>query len=218
VHGSSESAPIFIPPVDLVVPTGPCRQAERRAASAVVLGATIAIGSCALAACESEAEAASKMPALAPIAAHEEVEEDESIDMTAEQGRVETFEASPGFTPDPLVRQGTTAGGSIDANEIDERCHGWISSTPDFVLEAHRPFAELAVMIASREDTTLLIVGPDGDPRCANDDDGSHPIVRGVFEPGLHRVWIGTAERGATEPYLLGLSELDDSQPSALLH
>lgn len=199
----------------------PCRS-ERRAGRAVVLGATIAFGSCTLAACADGADHAEKVPLLAATASlpseQEEIEDEPTLALDADEGSVATLQASPGFTPDPLTHDGTTAPTSLAANEVDERCEGWLAPEPDFVLTADRPFSELALMAASRDDVTLFIMGPDGEARCADDDEGTNPIVRGLFGPGTYRVWVGTAEREAEVPYVLALSELDDTVPSRLLH
>jgi hypothetical protein len=198
----------------------------RRASRAVVLGAAVAIGS-SLAACGDTSERdVPSVPVLAASISHDAdheselvaVDEEETLSLDADEGRLETFEASPGFTPDPLIHEGTTAGGPIDGHDEDDRCHGWLAPEPDFVFTAHRPFAELAVMVASEEDTTLFVVGPDGEPRCGDDDDGVQPMVRGLFTEGTHRVWVGTSAPDVTAHYLLALSELEESRPSRLLH
>lgn len=192
---------------------------QSRAGCAVVIGATIAIGSCTLAACGEDAASAPRLPPVGGARANAELEEEpDGLALEAEQGRIGTFEASPGFTPDPMTHEGALAGGPFEASELDAECSGWIAADPDFVFSTPRPFAELAVMAASRADTTLVIVGPDGDARCADDSDGTQPIVRGLYAPGLYRVWVGATERDAHTDYVLALSELDDSSPSALLH
>lgn len=187
---------------------------------AVVLGATLALGGCSLASCDGGMDV-DKMPSLASSARpSEDATDDASLDpdIDAEEGRLGTVSVGPGFTPDPLVREGTTAGGPIDASRFDARCDGWIASEPDAIVESSRPFAELSVMVASSVDTTLVIVGPDGNPRCVDDAQGTHPVVRRDFATGLHRVWVGTQERGARASFFLALSELDDADPSALIH
>jgi hypothetical protein len=192
---------------------------QSRAGCAVVIGATIAIGSCALAGCGEDALESSRIPRVNGAQPSEDHDEGPaSVALEAEEGRIETLELSPGFTPDPVTRQGTLAGGPFDASEIDDACSGFIAGDPDFVLDAPRPFAELAVMVASEADTTLFIAGPEGELRCAADSDGSHPVVRALFEPGLHRVWVGSADRDAHARYTLALSELEEATPSALLH
>lgn len=200
--------------------------APRRSGRAVVLGAAVAIGSCAFAGCGEAGDHEPPVPLAAAAVVEEEAivvepepkEEEEPAELAfdAEEARVRRFEASPGFTPDPLLHRASTAGGPIDANVEDERCRGWLASKPDFLFDARRPFAELGVMVASEVDTTLVVVGPNGQLRCADDDDGAHPVVRELFEPGLHRIWVGTKEPGVKAEYVLALSELDEWRPSRL--
>ena len=205
---------------------------RRRAGRAVVLGAAVAIGSCSLAACgEANDHETHNVPVLAATAhdaddegeigaapLEEEEDDGDVLSLEAVEGRVDTFVTSPGFTPDPLTHQGTTSGGAIDGHAEDDRCHGWLAPEPDFVFTARRPFAELAVMVASEEDTTLFVIGPDGEPRCGDDEDGEQPVVRGLFAEGTHRIWVGTAAPNVSARYVLALSELEDSRPSRLLH
>lgn len=202
----------------------------RRAGRAVALGAAVAIGTCSLGACGDTTDPeAHNVPALA-ASTHDanepseigaiplEDEEEDMLSLEAEQGRVDTLVTSPGFAPDPLTREGTAGGGTIDGEYEGDHCRGWLAPEPDFVLTARRPFAELAVMVASEADTTLFIVGPDGEPRCGDDEDGQQPVVRGLFAQGTHRVWVGTARPEVSARYVLALSELEDSRPSRLLH
>lgn len=204
------------------VPFAWCR-VESRAGRAVVLGAAVAIGGCSLSAC-GEGEREPEMPELAAASVPEDseieelvpLEDDDSLALDADEGRLGTFAASPGFTPDPLIHEGTTVAGVIDAETVDERCRGWLSSQPDFVLDASWPFAELALMVRSEADTTLVIVGPDGELRCGDDEDGAQPVVRGLFEPGTYRVWVGTRAPDVSVPYALALSELEETSPSRL--
>lgn len=183
---------------------------------AMVLSATLALGGCQLASCDDMEEEKNVAPlstlAPAPTAEREPLDPD----LEASEARVAELDTSPGFTPDPMLRTGITAGGPVDANRFDDRCRGWIAAQPDVLVRASRPFAELVVMAASSDDITLLVVGPDGEARCGDDDDGTHPVVRGFFEAGTHRVWVGAQERGVTAAFVLGLSELDDSLPSSL--
>ena len=185
----------------------------------MVLSATLALGSCQLASCNDADEDKAAPP---PLSTQATVDVDTSVsaepDLDATEARVAEIETSPGFTPDPTTCSGTTAGGPLDLNHLDDRCHGWVDAQPDAILQAERPFAELAVMAASRDDATLLVVGPDGEARCGDDEDGTNPVVRGFFAVGLHRVWVGTRERGVEARFVLGLSELDDSRPSSLAY
>lgn len=204
-------------------PASPAGEEIRRSGSTrcvVLLGATLALG----AGCEADARFDPKLPALAiqpaELRMEEEVPEVDApteLALHAEQGRAGDLEASPGFVPDPLTVEGRTAGGPLDAREHDDRCVGWVAAQPDYVLSADRPFAELAVMVASAEPTTLVVVGPDGQARCAHDERGL-PLLRGPLARGRHRIWVGTHARGVEVPYVLALSELDDTHPRQLVH
>ncbi|MGF1468338.1 MAG: hypothetical protein ACFCGT_19625 [Sandaracinaceae bacterium] len=124
----------------------------------------------------------------------------------------------PGFVPDPQRAQGRTAGGPIAASLLDERCQGFIDPMPDHVIEATGTFAELLLMVGSETDTTLSVLDPSGRVHCGDDEDGVHPLVRFRAVVGTYRVWVGTREPGQSVPYVLGLSELEDTRPSGLLH
>ncbi len=201
-----------------------CRAARK--GKAMVLGATLAlggygIGGCALAGCDDPVVHDVKMPSLATTTAAEAAGAPEEViepDLLSDEARLAELDVSPGFIPDPTVRTGETAGGPVDLDAYDERCDGWAAEAPDLVLDAARPFAELAILVASHADTTLMVVGPDGEPRCADDIDGAHPVIRQSFLPGRYRVWVGTREPETRAGYVIALSELDDVQPSALLH
>jgi hypothetical protein len=200
---------------DAIVHTrpGPCRSGR-----AMVLGATLALGGCTFAACTDDADFEPKMPSIAATTSAPETayEEPNEPDVTATHARLDQLDASPGFVPDPMLEHGLTGGGAVDLEAFDDRCRGWTSRDPDFVVEADRPFAELSLMVKADEDTTLLVIGSDGETRCGDDEDASHPVVRGPFAAGRIRVWVGTERRGAEIPFVLGLSELDDSLPSGL--
>ncbi|MEC7523741.1 MAG: hypothetical protein VYE22_27910 [Myxococcota bacterium] len=208
-------------------PNGACRPTRSTGGGkAMVLGATLAlggvgIGGCALAGCDDPVVRDVKMPTLASATEPEEAGAPEEIvepDLLSDEARLAELDLSPGFVPDPIVHTGETAGGPVDLDAFDDRCDGWAAEDPDLVLDAARPFAELAILVASHADTTLMVVGPDGEPRCADDTDGPHPSVRQAFLPGRYRVWVGTREPETRTGFVLALSELDDSVPSALLH
>ena len=194
------------------------KRARSTPRGAVVLGATLALGSCSFAGCGDDVSLGPKMPPLASTSPSDRVESEALAlpDVDADEGRVEQLGAAPGFVPDPLARAGITAGGPVDAREFDDRCTGWMAAQPDFIVDAPRPFAELSAMVASPEDVSLMIVGPDGEPRCGDDEDGVLPVVRGPFPAGRHRVWIGAARRDAAVAFTFALSELDGAQPSRL--
>lgn len=188
---------------------------------ALALGATIAFGSCQLAACDDSSHDSELTPPLTtatePTADDDPAVDPTDADLHATEARVSDRTVSPGFTPDPTRIEGTTAGGPVDLSSVADGCVGWAAAQPDAIVRAGRPFAELVLMAASRADLTMLAVGPSGEPRCADDVDGAHPVIRDDFGAGPIRVWIGVRERGEAAPFTLGISELDDSRPAALL-
>lgn len=194
---------------------------------AIALGATIAFGSCGLAACAGDTVDEMKMPALGGIAPElvDEPEPDamampvpEGPDLEAHEAVLGSLDLAPGFTPDPTTQSGQTRGGPFDARMHDERCEGWIARQPDALLRARRPFAELAIMAAARTEITLMIVGPDGEARCASGRGDARPVLRAPFDRGVHRVWVGTRRRGEEARFVLALTELEATDPATLLH
>jgi len=188
--------------------------------TALALGATLAFGSCHLAACDDGSDHGDLTPPLAAAtapAADEATPDPGRLDLDATEARFGAPTVSPGFTPDPTRVQGTTAGGPVDLSTVADGCVGWAAAQPDAIVHAARPFAELGLMAASGVDLTMLAIGPRGEPRCVDDADGAHPVVRDDFLAGPIRIWIGVRERGQVAPFTLGVSELDDSRPASLL-
>ncbi|MCA9605500.1 MAG: hypothetical protein KC619_07885 [Myxococcales bacterium] len=187
-----------------------------RTPRALALGASLAFGTCQLAACDhAPPEPPHPLASVATTTPEVPEEEPVRLDLEAEQAEIDVT-TSPGFTPDPRTFAGTSAGGPVDLHDEDERCHGWVARMPDAIVRTPRPFAELVVMAASAEDLTLAVAGEDGVLRCGDDQDGTHPIVRGELAAGVYRVWVGTRQRDAHAPFVLAFSELDDALPSSL--
>lgn len=182
----------------------------------------VGVGSLGCGEAEVEAVEVAEVPtpagAVAEAPAEAVVEEPRFPNLTAEEGRDgEAIGVGPGFRPDPLTRRGTTTGGPLTAQMIDERCTGFIGATPDHVFEAAGTFAELTMMAASTADTTLTVVDPAGEAHCSDDAEELHPMVRLRVTAGTYRVWVGVTDEGTAAPYVFGVSELDDSRPSRLL-
>lgn len=116
-----------------------------------------------------------------------------------------------GFTPDPL-RVSLTAGGGYDASELGGGCAGMIAGAPDFELTYRPTSFDLTIGATSDRDTTLVVMGPDGNWYC--DDDSAeaafNPLIR--FDnprQGTYHIWVGTF--GAdTAPAQLYISELGE--------
>jgi hypothetical protein len=113
-----------------------------------------------------------------------------------------------GFSPDPRV-VGGAAVGEVPARSIHRKCKGWISRTPDYLLEADTAFFQLHVFGRSRSDVALVLRQPDGTVLCNDNRKGTKdPMVRSDFPIGTTQVWVGVKEEGATADYRLGFSEV----------
>jgi hypothetical protein len=113
-----------------------------------------------------------------------------------------------GFSPDPRV-VGGTAIGEVAASSIHRKCKGWISETPDYLLDADTAFFALRVLGRSHADVVLVLRKPDGAVVCNDNRNGAKdPIVGSDIPIGTTQVWIGVQEKGATADYRLGFSEV----------
>ena len=102
-----------------------------------------------------------------------------------------TINLSAGFADDPRIVN-VTAGGQRSANGLGDGCVGSIANSPDVRVNYQAGSLPLIFSVASGEDTTLVINGPDGRWYCNDDTDGVNPVVR--FEPadsGQYDVYIG---------------------------
>lgn len=114
-----------------------------------------------------------------------------------------------GFMPDPHIARGQ-AGGPNEGRTMAPSvplCRGWVPATPQHTITLTTRFERLRVIVSAQADTTLLIRGPDGQYRCADDDDELNPIVEGAFAPGTYHVYVGAYSQGASTPYVIGFTE-----------
>lgn len=118
-----------------------------------------------------------------------------------------TVTLTPGFTPDPHVASGVS-GGALDARQMGAQCRGWISNTPDHILQATSGFRSLRIMARANSDTTLVIEGG-GRVWCNDDGEGRNPVVTTQLPAGTYRIWIGSYRQGENARYTLGFTELD---------
>jgi len=113
-----------------------------------------------------------------------------------------------GFSPDPRVVAGETVG-EVPAKSIHRKCKGWISETPDYLLDADTAFFQLHVLGRSRSDVLLVVRKPDGVVLCNDNRSGTkEPMIRSAFPMGTTQIWIGVQEEGATADYRIGFSEV----------
>lgn len=113
-----------------------------------------------------------------------------------------------GFTPDPRI-VGGTALGEVPARSIHRKCKGWISETPDYLLDADTAFFQLRVLGRSRSDVLLVARTPNGVVFCNDNRNGTKdPMLRSDFPIGTTQLWIGVQTEGETADYRLGFSEV----------
>ena len=125
--------------------------------------------------------------------------------------RYETLNLQVGFEPDPR-EVAVDAGGSREATSIGPDCVGWIDFTrPDVDLNYAPGQGQYPLYISavSQADTTIVINDPQGNWHCNDDLDGLNPGV--VFQTPLHgnyNIWVGTLDRGPTQPATVRISEI----------
>ncbi len=106
-----------------------------------------------------------------------------------------------------------TTGGSTSLPAItsktdhnNNRCLGFGDPTPDHVLVLKQPVQNLTLQITSgASDTTLVVQGPDGLMRCADNLASRKPTtIRDTeWQAGSYRIWVGTATPGVRRDYML---------------
>lgn len=133
------------------------------------------------------------------------------------QGELNPFDAprygshalAPGFTPAP-ARYDALSGGDIAVKSLrlGDNCLGYAASEPDFLIELTREFSRITFLVASAEDTTLIINLPNGSWACNDDTNGLNPAS--VFHnapPGAYQVWIGSYAEDNNDQSVLYISE-----------
>lgn len=140
----------------------------------------------------------------------ETAERSESPDWRAEP-RYGMLELRVGFEPDPR-EVAVDAGGNRDARLINSTCGGMIDfSRPDINLNYTQGSGQFPLYIGaiSQADTTIVINDPQGNWHCNDDFEELNPGV--VFQRptfGLYNIWVGTLDRGPTQPATVRISEV----------
>lgn len=99
--------------------------------------------------------------------------------------------------------------GEVPATSIHRKCKGWVSETPDYLLDADTAFLQLHVLGRSGSDVSLVLRKPDGSVLCNDNRRGTKdPMIRSGFPIGSTQVWLGVKEQGASAAYRLGFSEV----------
>lgn len=121
------------------------------------------------------------------------------------------------FAPNPQLMNGTS-GGQVQAGNLNAQCNGYISQTPDHLVNASASFAALRFAVnAGSNDTTLVIQAPNGTYTCNDDSEGLNPAATVMnATPGQYKVWIGSYQQGQNSAYALGVSTNAGMMPSAI--
>jgi hypothetical protein len=98
---------------------------------------------------------------------------------------------------------------NTDRNE--NQCLGFGDPKPDHIMNLTRAVDRLKIQVDSGgKDTTLIIMGPDGDFRCA-DDFGSGKdagLEDSDWKAGPYKVWVGSVIPGARHNYRLTVKRI----------
>jgi len=116
---------------------------------------------------------------------------------------------SPGFKPAPFTHD-ALSGGDINVKSLGlgDNCLGFAAGDPDFVIELTGNFSRITFLIASAEDTTLIINLPNGSWSCDDDTNGLNPaLVYYNAQAGAYRVWIGSFTEDSFDESVLYVSE-----------
>ncbi len=112
-------------------------------------------------------------------------------------------------SPDPATAD-VTGGGAVE----HPGCGGFVAARPQVVLTVTAEAPWLRVYAASERDTSIAILGPNGQWRCADDTYGVNPSVDGRFRRGTYRVWVGTPARGDTASATVTVTAQRAQRPS----
>lgn len=85
------------------------------------------------------------------------------------------------------------AGGNIDAFNVNQACNGWVADVPDYVISYAGGRTPMTIGVESDADTTLVVITPDGQVLCNDDDIDLNPgITVNNPGPGDYTVYVGT--------------------------
>lgn len=120
------------------------------------------------------------------------------------------------------TQDGLTSDGSLPAYNIElgnSLCTGFVDAVPTYVFTWTGESETLRIFFEGDNDSTLLVLGPDGSVTC-NDDFGDaenlNPLVSVSPVEGRYVVYIGSFAPGSPVNGSLTISESADGQPDAL--
>ncbi|XHR85028.1 MAG: hypothetical protein ACFKPT_12400 [Gloeotrichia echinulata GP01] len=108
-----------------------------------------------------------------------------SLVLTKAQAKTPQIEINSQFNQDPLILNGTSAGG------VKGNC-GNINTAPNQIIEITEPLPYLRLTVESERQPTLLISGPGG-RFCvlADSYSGGKAELSGYWQPGKYLLYIG---------------------------
>lgn len=116
---------------------------------------------------------------------------------------------APGFQPSPATID-VVSGGDIAVKPLTlgDNCLGYAAADPDVVVDLAAGFVRVTFLIASAEDTTLIINLPNGSWSCNDDTNGLNPaLVYHNPAPGRYQIWIGSYAAETFDDAVLYLAE-----------
>ncbi len=116
---------------------------------------------------------------------------------------------APGFAPSPFTRD-ALSGGDIEVKSLHlgDNCLGYAARDPDFLIELAGEFNRITFLIASSEDSTLIMNLPNRSWACNDDANGLNPaLVLHNAPPGPYRLWIGSYSAETYDESVLYISE-----------
>jgi hypothetical protein len=121
-----------------------------------------------------------------------------------------------GFVPDPFTRA-MTSGGSVNVSYLGGGCTGYATSAPDFSVTYTAGGGTLLrfYFVAGSGDTTMVVNGPDGSFRCADDTFSTLNPSIDYSAPagGRYDIWIGSYVSGASVSGTLYVTEISGNHP-----
>jgi hypothetical protein len=125
------------------------------------------------------------------------------------------YELAPAFAPSPFTRDALSGGDiEVKALRLGDNCLGYAASDPDFLIELTSEFNRITFLVASADDTTLIINLPNGSWACDDDTNGLNPaLVLHDAPAGAYRLWIGSYSAETYDESILYISQ---AQPESL--
>jgi hypothetical protein len=116
------------------------------------------------------------------------------------------------LSANPVTVTGTTGGNTslsaIAGNQDSSGapCIGFGDPTPDHTMTLTKKMGRLSLQVDSKGmDTTIVILGPDGDLRCGDDTGNKKDasLEDGDWKPGVYQIWVGSMKPGSRQNYRL---------------